>query len=425
MNKNSDILLFEQITRMKTIIGLPINEKKILQTDEILNLIYEADYIGINRGDLKILEESLNIDDIYNAKMKNNKNSAFIRKFGSLENYIKHVENVVSKSTTLKKIFNDSDKVYDETLLVGARIVVDNNLIKKRAAELRVSLSDEKFVKQHCSKEVALDNARLKFSGSNAKITHHYFSLPAGITCPAAGTCLSLYDPELDILMIGSDNEGRICYAASAESQYTNVRDLLYTNYYVISKHLKEGPESLSEFITKSIEDNPTQIDVMRIHEDGDFYGMDYFMAWVLTAEKNPKIHFYFYTKYLSLLYQYFKKYDDLPKNMSAVMSEGYDKSQEKFIPFLREKGFKMAKIFDTYDDAESAGLDVDRTDALAMDPEYKKDFALVYHGTGLKGTKYLDLAKKNAKDPRTEKTKADIEDYKKRKIKTLYNLYN
>jgi hypothetical protein len=401
------------------------NEYNDLSTDEILTLAYMVDFnIGGGNIDFSPLYEAVDITDIYKSK---NSKSAFIKKYPSIGDYKRNVDSVIASSSTLKKIFSSGDVVNPsnpfDVEIAGTRIVVDNDMIKKRAFELYNKFGDLNFLKKYCSETDKLENSLLKFSDGNDKLDHHFLSLPAGITCPGASSCLSLYDPELDVFMIGSNNKGGICYSAASEERRPNVREKVYKNLYLIKYHLSKGVDKLADFLVESLEAN-LSIRVLRIHEDGDFFSPDYLRAWILTAMRHKTTHFYFYTKSAKFLYHVLKDYPNgLPKNMVGILSDGYTKTQEPAVIKLLEMGYRMAKVFDTYDDANRAGLVVDKTDAYAMDPEYKGDIALVYHGTGLGGSKYAKLANSNEKDERRHKNKDDKAHYIKTTDRIKYNL--
>jgi hypothetical protein len=424
---NKKISLNETLNKIRVNSGLTsdsfvFNE---INTDKILSLIYKADYIGLSESEEKFLNEAVDFSALYKGKSRG-KDSGFNKKYETEKNYIDKINSVTSNSAALKLIFNtglvkEPSNPF-EAEVVGTRIIVDNNLIKKRAMELSKKMGTLDFLNQHCTVADKFENSLLNFSDGNGKIDHHYIQLPAGVTCPAAGSCLSLYDPELDLMMIGSDNKGGVCYSAAAEERFPNVREKVYKNYYLIKYHLDKGADNLADYLVKSLKVNPS-VRILRIHEDGDFFSPEYLRAWILTAQKLKTTHFYFYTKNAKALYHVLKQFNGLPENMVPVISQGYDKSQEPAVQKLRNMGYKMAKIFNTHDDAEKAGLSVDKTDAFAMDPDYKGDFALVYHGSAVAGSDFAKYAYKNKKDPRSDKSDDDKKNYMKTTDRIKYNL--
>jgi hypothetical protein len=265
----------------------------------------------------------------------------------------------------------------------------------------------------------------VKFEGGNAKLNHSFMSLPAGVTCPHAGNCLTFYNPEDNKLYIASENNGKICYAAAKEAGLgpsgdvgaKSYRKMIYSNFYVIDNALKKGYEYLANVLTESIKVHELENGVMseiRIHEDGDFYSENYFKAWVKTSIMNPEIHFYFYTKSVPYLVNYLRHNGKYPSNFIPTISSNFNEKYKKQFEYYKALGsgdVKIAKIYDTYDEVPK-GVPIDKTDAYAMDPDYKGEFALVYHGTGLKGSEAAKNVFKNARDPRKESKIEDKQYY-------------
>ncbi len=316
-------------------------------------------------------------------------------------------------------------KTYKFTINEAERVELPHKDVLKMAGSFKNKLSDKEYLlklKNSCGfEEVDFDNLVVKFQGGNAKLNHSFMSLPAGVSCPAAGDCLTFYNPEDNKLYIASENNGKVCYAAAKEAGMgpggdagaKSYRKMIYSNFYVINNALELGYENLAEVLTKSIKEHELENGIMseiRIHEDGDFYSEEYFKSWVKTAMMNPETHFYFYTKSVPFLVNYLKHNAKFPSNFVPTVSSNFNQKYKEQFEYYKALGsgqVKIAKIYNTYDEVPE-GVPVDKTDAYAMDPDYNGEFALVYHGTGLKGTDAAKFAFKNARDPRKE---AKVED--------------
>jgi len=322
----------------------------------------------------------------------------------------------------VKLISEHEGKLYEFYIEEAERVEMPHSDLLKMATGYRKKLGDKEFLKSKCDfVEAEFDDLLIKFQGNNAKLNHAFMSLPAGVSCPGAGNCLSFFNPEDGKLYVASENEGSVCYAAALEAGMgprgtkgaKGYRKERYLNFYVIENALKGGYNNLAEVITKSIQNhelNTGPMTEIRIHEDGDFYSEEYFKGWVKAAMMNPDVHFYFYTKSIPYLVKYLKNNKALPSNFTANMSSNFNPKFKKHFEYykaLNDGEIKVAKIYDSYDDVPE-GVPVDKTDAYAMDPNFKGEFALVYHGTGLKGSKYAKLANRNSRDPRKEKSKED-----------------
>ena len=321
------------------------------------------------------------------------------------------------KKVTL--ISENEGKTYKFKINEADRVEMPHTELLKMATKFRSKLNDKEFLKSTCGfVEADFDDLVISFQGGNNKLNHAFMSLPAGVSCPGAGNCLSFFNPEDSKLYVASENKGSVCYAAALEAgmgprgtkgakQYRKTR---YNNFYVIESALQDGYNNLAKLIDDSIpkhELDEGPMGEIRIHEDGDFYSEEYFKGWVKAAIMNPETHFYFYTKSLPFLVKYLKNNTALPTNFTPSISTNFNPRYAKHFEYykaLAKGDVKIAKIYDSYDDVPE-GVPVDKTDAYAMDPNFKGEFALVYHGTGIKGSKYARLVHKNSRDSRKYKT--------------------
>ena len=64
------------------------------------------------------------------------------------------------------------------------------------------------------------------------------------------------------------------------------------------------------------------KVDILRLHDSGDFYSPAYLNKWIDIANNNKEVIFYAYTKSIP----FFKKNLDIPTNLKIIFSEGSKK---------------------------------------------------------------------------------------------------
>jgi hypothetical protein len=111
------------------------------------------------------------------------------------------------------------------------------------------------------------------------------FGLPAGkaFSCPGATSVCE-----------------KMCYAGKLEKVYKGVRNILVSNFEQLINADKLTmvtllDEMISEFIKDCEKRNAEKL--FRIHWDGDFFNVDYAMAWREVIEMNPTVQFWAYTR--------------------------------------------------------------------------------------------------------------------------------
>jgi len=70
------------------------------------------------------------------------------------------------------------------------------------------------------------------------------------------------------------------------------------------------------------------KVDILRLHDSGDFYSVDYLNKWIQIAKDNKNVIFYAYTKSIPF-FKRSKEMDTtflLPKNLIIIFSEGSKK---------------------------------------------------------------------------------------------------
>lgn len=209
----------------------------------------------------------------------------------------------------------------------------------------------------------------LKFGKGNAKLSKeiYHFSIPSGYTCPGAKDCKSYAHPDTGHIKDGVHTEFR-CFSAAAESAYLATRAQRWYNRKLLAKC--RSSQEIYELIKASL---PEQAKYVRVHIAGDFYGMDYFDAWMRVARENPKRLFYAYTKSLHL---WVKRVDEIPANFYLTASRG-----GKFDHLIEEYDLPNATVVYHPEDAEEKGMLIDHDDSLAMSAN-RGSFALLLHGT-------------------------------------------
>jgi hypothetical protein len=233
----------------------------------------------------------------------------------------------------------------------------------------------------------------LKFSTGNAKLGKRLiFSLPAGYTCPNAGVCKTFSDrvtgkikdlPQAN----NTDAAPYRCFAASSEARSPQCRAARWHNFDLLKATMvpinnpTEQIEALQMLITQSIDakDSKSKIDLVRIHESGDFWSELYFLAWLEVARNNPARKYYAYTKQLQL---WLNNMDAIPSNFYLTASQGGNLD-----PLLKSHAYKFVRVSHvvySQMEADGLGLSIDHDDSHCFGA---KPFALLVHGTQPKGS--------------------------------------
>ena len=191
-------------------------------------------------------------------------------------------------------------------------------------------------------------------SGENSKLKRdgiYHFSIPAGksqsgmLTCPAAGECLNG------------------CYATQGFHGMSWVKNAKERRLSATFE------QNFVENVFKEI--RKRKIRRVRIHDSGDFYSKQYMIKWWEIARTMPDVHFYAYTKMISL----FKGDEKPPKlpNLTIIFSYGGK------LDHMIGPNDHHSKVFKTHEDMELAGYtDCTESDLAALNT---KKVGLVYHG--------------------------------------------
>ena len=106
----------------------------------------------------------------------------------------------------------------------------------------------------------------------------------------------------------------------------------------------------------------------IRIHDSGDFFSLNYALAWMEIVADYPDVKFYAYTKEVKMLGHW-----ELPENMRLVFS--YGGKEDKLI----SPDMPHSRVFETTAGLKKAGyIDASKDDLLVFKG---KKIGLAYHG--------------------------------------------
>jgi hypothetical protein len=180
------------------------------------------------------------------------------------------------------------------------------------------------------------------------------FGIPAeraadgSVTCPGAGMC----------------RQG--CYAKQGHYVCPNVKAKNEERF-----RLTQDPQFFSTIFG---EIQKLKLDLVRIHDSGDFYSKLYLMCWVGLAAACRNTKFLAYSKMVPMI----KSLPEgtIPDNLVIVLSEGG--RWDHLIDELRDK---FARVFPSVAALKRAGfVDCHKSDLPALRPEVRK-IGLIYHG--------------------------------------------
>jgi hypothetical protein len=111
------------------------------------------------------------------------------------------------------------------------------------------------------------------------------FGMPAGrdFSCPGATSICS-----------------KICYAGNLEKIYKGVKEVLVHNWELLKDADRETMVGLLDSMIDEFEadcDKWSAEKLFRIHWDGDFFNMDYVLAWREVIERHADVQFWVYTR--------------------------------------------------------------------------------------------------------------------------------
>jgi hypothetical protein len=202
-------------------------------------------------------------------------------------------------------------------------------------------------------------NSKMKKS-SNSQYTVYNWTLPAVITCPAAGKC----------------KKG--CYATQGAYSWSNVSDAHHTNW-ALTKTADFVPRAIAEL--KRLSNNAAKRGkkvILRIHDAGDFYSAKYLNDWKIIMLAVPEVYFYAYTKQVKLF-----QATDFPTNFRYIFSEG------GIFDNLIDAGTEYhSRVFPDSDSLKAAGYTDASNDDLVAALGISNKIGLIYHGAKSKAWK-------------------------------------
>lgn len=204
--------------------------------------------------------------------------------------------------------------------------------------------------------KVLTQNKKMKNSSIDGLAVFN-FGIPAlksaaGLmTCPNAGKCAAG------------------CYAKSGAYLWGAVKNA-YEKRLEIALSSK-FTEIMTAEINKLLKRKNIKKLVIRIHDSGDFFNAEYLAAWLTVIARFPSVHFYAYTKMITLFKGRF-----LPENFRIIFSFG-----GKLDSLIDSKNDFHSRVFESLKDLKKAGyIDGSHDDMIAALGKSKK-IGLVYHG--------------------------------------------
>jgi hypothetical protein len=238
----------------------------------------------------------------------------------------------------------------------------------------------------------------LKFSTGNGKLSNRLiFNIPAGYTCPHAGVCKTFADKTTGKITDLPQLTGTIapefrCFAAMAETR-PNVRDARWYNWDLLRKALYSGENQVNQLsaLIKLSLIVQTDMNLIRIHESGDFWTEKYMAAWIKVAQEDPDTTYYAYTKSLGM---WLSLQNSIPNNFMLTASVGG--TLDYLLPKYPDVFKRIAYVVYTEEEAATRGLEIDHDDSHCLGD---KPFALLVHGSQRAGSDASKALAKRKKD--------------------------
>jgi hypothetical protein len=174
--------------------------------------------------------------------------------------------------------------------------------------------------------QLITQNGKLKKTSKLTGLRVYNFGIPAfqdsdgKRTCPFAGAC------------------AKFCYAQKGAYVWSNVSPAFQFRY-LATKCDSFVDKMTAELVKK-------RVDILRVHDSGDYYSRRYIDKWLTIAKRLPNVRFYSYTKSIPLFLDL-----DIPDNYDIIFSEGG--TRDDLIDYTAHR---HARIFDDYDAMNQAG---------------------------------------------------------------------
>lgn len=196
-------------------------------------------------------------------------------------------------------------------------------------------------------------------NGKQSKIANA-FSLPAGrdYSCPGA-----------------TDFCNGICYAGKLERIYKGFRAVVLHNWNLLKDASAVEMFHLLQAMVDAFDkecDKHDAVKRFRIHADGDFFNMEYVIAWAQVIKLYPDIHFWVYTRSdFAAEYLHNKAFANLGLYFSG------DPMNVDIAKGMEAKGIKVAFVARTFDEAKAV------FNGPRCPEQNSKDFALINNDGG------------------------------------------
>lgn len=193
-------------------------------------------------------------------------------------------------------------------------------------------------------------NSKMKKTSTSEAVRVLNWTIRAGISCPYAGAC----------------NRPGKCYAQSGAYQFGNVRRKHEANFELTKTSDFEQLMRDELMRHEKLATKKGQRLIVRIHDAGDFYSLEYLLKWLGIIRDFEAVTFYCYTKSVPL----FKRLPGvLPSNFLVNFSMGGIADR-----FVDENSDRHVHIFDSEESLINAGyVRNDDTDRLAFDASVKR----------------------------------------------------
>lgn len=158
-----------------------------------------------------------------------------------------------------------------------------------------------------------------------------YQSESGQITCPFADLCVNK-----------DDRNKSTCYAQNGAYRWPVVRNAY--EYRFNATLLDDFADRITNELTRK------KVEVLRVHDAGDYYNPKYLKIWFEIMQANKGIHFYSYTN--SVIYFKQKRYSDLmPDNFDVIFSD-----MGKHVHLINKTTDRHTKVFNTVSELNAAG---------------------------------------------------------------------
>lgn len=175
-------------------------------------------------------------------------------------------------------------------------------------------------------------------------------------TCPMAGKC-------------GKDAG---CYALQGPYRWSNVAQAYEFRYQQTKlDNFHELTQTELDTLKKRAKKQGKQL-VIRVHDSGDYYSLNYVKKWFNIMLNNEDVLFYSYTKMVPL----FKKLKALPDNFTIIYSEGG--LADNLIDTDKDR---HSRVFGSHEELLDAGYDNAMDNDLVACLSDNNKIGLVYHG--------------------------------------------